>query len=89
MKTITKISGQELKKDLEVTLLKEKNLTNKIDKKFELIITNYQQYLSEDHKRYLSFTSLYTLEVGRKLEVIIQTEANYVKVNGKQKEMFN
>jgi hypothetical protein len=89
MKTITKISGQELKKDLEVTLLKEKNLTNKIDKKFELIITNYQEYLSEDHKRYLTFTSLYTLEVGRKLEVIIQTEANYVKVNGKQKEMFN
>jgi hypothetical protein len=89
MKTITKISGQELKKDLEVTLLKEKNLTNKIDKKFELIITNYQQYLSEDHKRYLTFTSLYTLEVSRKLEVIIQTEANYVKANGEQKEMFN
>jgi hypothetical protein len=89
MKTITKISGQELKKDLEVTLLKEKNLMNKIDKKFELIITNYQQYLSEDHKRYLTFTSLYTLEVSRKLEVIIQTEANYVKVNGDQVEMFN
>jgi len=89
MKTITKISGQQMKKDLEATLLKEKNLTNKIDKKFELIITDYQQYLSEDHKRYLTFTSLYTLEVGRKLEVIIQTEANYIKANGDQVEMFN
>lgn len=89
MKTISKISGQQLKKDLETTLLKEKNLTNKIDKKFELIITDYQQYLSEDHKRYLTFTSLYTLEVSRKLEVIIQTEANYIKVNGNQVEMFN
>ena len=78
-----------MKKDLEATLLKEKNLTNKIDKKFELIITDYQQYLSEDHKRYLTFTSLYTLEVGRKLEVIIQTEANYIKANGDQVEMFN
>ena len=89
MKTITKISGQQMKKDLETTLLKEKNLMNKIDKKFELIITSYQQYLSEDHKRYLTFTSLYTLEVGRKLEVIIQTEANYIKINGDQVEMFN
>ncbi len=78
-----------MKKELEATLLKEKNLTSKIDKKFELIITNYQQYLSEDHKRYLEFTSLYTLEVSRKLEVIIQTEANYVKANGDQAEMFN
>jgi hypothetical protein len=89
MKTITKMSGQEMKKELEATLLKEKNLTSKIDKKFELIITSYQQYLSEDHKRYLEFTSLYTLPVERKLEVIIQTEANYVKANGDQVEMFN
>ena len=86
---ITKLSGQEMKKELEATLLKEKNLTSKIDKKFELIITSYQQYLSEDHKRYLEFTSLYTLPVERKLEVIIQTEANYVKANGDQVEMFN
>lgn len=78
-----------MKKELEATLLKEKNLTSKIDKKFELIITSYQQYLSEDHKRYLEFTSLYTLPVERKLEVIIQTEANYVKANGDQVEMFN
>lgn len=89
MKTITKISGQQLKSKLKATLIKEKNLMNKIDKKFELIITSYQQYLSEDHRRYLEFTSLYSLPVERKLEVIIQTEANYVKVNGNQVEMFN
>lgn len=79
-----KITGQELKKSLEMTLLKEKSLMVKIDKKFELIITDYPQYLSDDHKRYLEFTSLYTLPVERKLEVIIQTEANYVKETGNQ-----
>ena len=79
-----KITGQELKKSLEMTLLKEKSLMTKIDKKFELVITDYPQYLSDDHKRYLEFTSLYTLQVERKLEVIIQTEANYVKETGNQ-----
>lgn len=89
MKTSIKKSGQQLKKELEITLLKEKNLMHQIDKKFELIITSYQEYLSEDHKRYLTFTSLYTLEVGRKLEVMIQTEANYAKATGNQLDFFN
>jgi hypothetical protein len=84
-----KMSGQELKKDLENTLLKEKHLMNKINKKFDLIISDHQKYLSDDHKRYLVFTSVYTLPVERKLEVIIQTEANYIKINGNQTEMFN
>lgn len=84
-----KKTGQQMKKDLESYILKQKNLINKIDKKFDLILTDFAQYLTEDHKAYLQHVSIYDLPVERKLEVIMDTEANYVKVNGNQVEMFN
>lgn len=84
-----KKNGQEMKKDLDKYILKQKNLINKIDKKFDLILTDFPQYLTEDHRAYLQHVSIYDLPIERKLEVIIDAEANYVKVNGNQVEMFN
>lgn len=84
-----KKNGQEMKKDLDNYILKQKNLINKIDKKFDLILTDYTEYLTEDHKAYLQHVSIYDLPVERKLEVIMGAEANYIKINGNQVEMFN
>ena len=89
MKTITKISGQQLKKDLEATKTKLVNLESKIERKFDLILDNYREYLSENHKQLLVVKSIEDFTIERKLAIIIQTEANYIKVNGNQVEMFN
>lgn len=89
MKTISKISGQQLKKDLEATKTKLVNLESKIERKFDLILDNYRKYLSENHKQLLVVKSIEDFTIERKLSIIIQTEANYIKVNGNQVEMFN
>lgn len=89
MKTITKISGQQLKKDLQATKTKLDNLESKVEKKFDLIISNYQQYLTDEDKMTLVKLSISDLSLEFKLGIIIRTEANYVKVNGNQVEIFS
>jgi len=85
-----KISGQQLKKELELTETKLANLTNKIDRKFELIVNDFRLYLSDDHRDFLiKYVSINTLPTYNKLEIIIQTEANYVEATGNQLNMFN
>lgn len=89
MKTITKISGQEMKKQLTATKTKLDNLEHKIEKKFNLILDDFRQYLLEEDKMTLVKMSSSDLSLEYKLGVIIRTEANYVKINGNQVEIFN
>lgn len=83
-----KITGQELKKDLESTERKLSNLKNKIDKKFDLILNGFSQYIPENYKTYLQENSIYGLPSSIKLDVIITTEAEYVRQNNKQLDLF-
>jgi len=84
-----KITGHELLKDLDATERKLSNLKNKIDKKFDLILNQYQQYIPDDTKNLLSVVSLQDVDTRFKAEVIIATEAEYVKQTSNQVDLFN
>ena len=86
---MTKITGQELKKDLQDTELKLSNLKNKINKKFDLILNEYRRYIPVTYKTFLESTSIYDLEINTKLDVIIATEAEYVKRTSNQCSLFD
>lgn len=86
---MTKISGQELKKDLEATKIKLSNLNNKINRKFDLILNEYSSYIPVNYKTFLENSSVYDLETHTKLDVIIATEDNYVKQNSDQCSLFD
>ena len=83
-----KMTGQKLKKDLEATKTKLQNLHVKINKKFLLILDEYPQYIPEPHKTFLQENSYLDLNTASRLDVIIVTEAEYVKQTGKQAELF-
>lgn len=85
---MTKISGQQLKKDLESTRTKLTNLESKVNKKFELILDHYRDYLSDSHRQLLRVKSMSDISLDRKLGIIIQTESNYVEANGNQLNLF-
>ena len=85
---MTKITGQKLKDDFNWTTTKLANLENKINKKFELIVEDYWQYISEDHVLMLNTLSISDMNNDRMLDVIIQTEANYVEATGNQLDIF-
>ena len=84
-----KITGQQLKKDLEATKRKLSNLTAKLNKKFILILDEYAEFIPEPHKTYLQKTSYLDMNSSERLEVIIVTEAEYVKRTGNQLDIFN
>ena len=83
-----KITGQELKKELENTEIKLSNLNNKINKKFQLIIEEYFKFIPASYMNYLDKNSIYDLDSKAKLDIIIQTEDNYVKQTGNQISLF-
>ena len=84
-----KVSGQQMKKTLLSTRTKLANLENKIEKKFDLILDNYREYISDSHKQLLMVKSISDMNVDRKLAIIIQAEANYVEATGNQLDIFN
>ena len=83
-----KVDGQDLKNQRERCHTRLNNLESKIIKRFDLIVTKYSQYLSDEHKAYLSNVSLSDVDLDRKLEIIIQAEANYVETTSNQVELF-
>lgn len=85
---MNKITGQELKTNYLITKNKLNNLEYKINKKFELIVEDYRKYISNEHKDFLENTSIYDLEIPIKLEIIIQTESNYIQQTSNQLDLF-
>lgn len=83
-----KYTGQILRRDLDLTQIKLNNIIYKIDKKFDLVINDYSKYISDDHKSYIKNSSIYDLNISKKLDIIIQAEDNYIKLNGKQIDIF-
>jgi len=86
---MSKITGQQLKKDLKATETKLDNLEHKIEKRFDLVLSDYRTYISEDHKTLLLHMSISDISMDMKLAIVIQAEANYIKATGNQVEMFN
>ena len=84
-----KFTGQKLKKDLEATNTKLDNLEHKIEKKFNLILDDYREYLTDEDTNYLLKIAVSDMSINFKLGIIIRTEDAYVKATGNQKEMFN
>jgi len=84
-----KITGQKLKKDIIATKQKLSNLQGKASKRFILILDEYSQYIPEPYKSYLQNNSYLDMGLYERLEVIIATEAEYVKQTGKQTDLFN
>ena len=81
--------GSDLKKDLQSAKIKLNSLEIKINKRFNLILDDYRDYLSDSHRQILIVKSIEDFNVERKLAIIIQTEANYVEATGNQLDIFN
>ncbi len=85
---MSKITGQQLKKDLQATKTKLDNLENKINKKFDLILDHYRNYLTDEDTNYLLKIAVSDMSINFKLGIIIRTEDAYVKGTGNQFEIF-
>jgi len=81
--------GQDLKADLEQAEKKLRNIETNIQKRFDLIISDYRQYISEDQKKYLISFGSSDLTLQKKLDFIIEVEDRYIKENGNQLDLFN
>lgn len=80
--------GQDLKKDFFKTQKKLENLTDKIEKRFELIICDYQKFITESDKKRIMLMGASHLSIEAKMDIIINTEDNYVKESGTQLNLF-
>lgn len=84
-----KITGQQLKKDIEATERKLKNLQHKAQKKFHLVMDDYQEYIPQEHKDYLTKVSYLDIGLKGRLQIVIAAEAEYVKRTSNQGDLFN
>lgn len=84
-----KITGQKLKKDILATKTKLHNLQDKANKRFHLIMNDYPQYIPEPQKTFLQENSYLDLDYSIRLDIVIATEAEYVKQTGNQLDFFN
>lgn len=80
--------GQDLKRDYERTEQKLNNLTDKINKRFQMIINDYQKYITESDKKVIMMNGANSLSIDSKCKIIMNTEENYVKENGTQLNLF-
>lgn len=60
-----------------------------IKKRFFLILSNYDGYMSEDHRSFCINNTVHDLPLETMLEIMIQAEANYIEANNEQLDMFN
>jgi len=81
--------GQDLKSDYNVAERKLNNISNNIMKRFDLIISDYREYISEEQKRYLMICGSSDFTLQEKLKFIIEVEDRYIKENGNQLDLFN
>ena len=81
--------GQDLKSDLIKTETKLKNIQINIQKRFDLIISDYREYITEEQKRYLISFGSSDLTLEKKLDFIIEVEDKYIKENGNQIDLFD
>jgi hypothetical protein len=80
-----KLYGQDLKKQFIKANDHLVNLNIKIDKRFDMIVNDFPQYIDEAHKKIMSTG----LDKNQKLEIIIKAEDNYIKETSNQTNLFN
>lgn len=76
--------GTDLKRNYKTAQTKLKNAESAIEKRFELIVNEYIQYLTDDDKKLLLHNSIHDLSLDQKVSIIINTEDKYNQVNSKQ-----
>lgn len=81
--------AQDLNKKRDKLITDLENTEETIKKRFNMILSDYSSYMSDDHKMFCINSSVHDLPINRMLEIMIQTEANYVKTNGNQLDIFN
>lgn len=84
MKGAEKLYGQDLKNNYNKAVSLVASLENKINKRYDLIINDYPQYIPEEYKRILSTD----LSLNQKMEIIIAAEDNYVQATSNQGDLF-
>lgn len=83
-----KLTGQELKSYLQSVQLKERNIIDKINKRFDFTLNQNSKYIPDNYKTLLSKSSIYDLDIKTKLDIIIATEDNYYKQTTNQISLF-
>lgn len=63
------------------------NVNSTIRKRFMLIVSKYSTFMSEDHREFCINSSLHDLDLDTVLDIMIQTEANYVEQTSNQLEL--
>ena len=82
--------GQDLLKKYENAKKALANSESKINKRFELVVNHYSKYMTnEDNKYLIETTNIYSLPIEVKSGIIMRTEAEYIKVNSNQGELFD
>lgn len=89
IKIMSKQYGQDLKNNLETAKRALNNATVKINKRFDMILDEYGKYICDDDKNYMINNSVHDLSLEQKCGIIIRTEAEYVRQNSNQGELFN
>ena len=84
-----KLYAQDLKKKREDLKRELENVEAQIVKRFQLVIDEYSSYMSPEHKTYCINNSLHDISYSKMLDITIQTEDNYIKVNNNQLTIFN
>ena len=80
--------GQDLKKILNKHRTALKIVENDINKRFDLILEEYRNYLTEEDKQFIINTSKGDIDIDQKVEIIIRTDANYVSLTSNQGNLF-
>lgn len=79
--------GQNIKKKRNKIITELSNIDRKIQKKFDLIMDDYSDYVSEKNKLYYKERG-YILSEAEMLNIIIEAEKKYVEQHSKQLDFF-
>ena len=79
--------GQNLKEKRNKLITQLSNLNRKIQKRFDLIMDDYSDYVSEKSKSYYKKRG-YILCEAEMLDIIIEAEKKYVEQHSKQLDFF-
>jgi hypothetical protein len=80
--------GKNLKKKLTKTENKLNKIKEDISKRYDLIISDFSNYIVQDDKDFIVRNGASNLTLDDKLTIIINTEDNYVTSNGDQLDLF-
>ena len=83
-----KENGRELKWKLEKARNDISNSKEKINRRYDYIISNMTKYISPENVQYIHSNPPSLICLDKKIEIIIDAEDNYAKESSNQLNMF-